>query len=98
MHIANDFGEANMTAAVVDGETPSEERDVILAKFAAGAIQIIVNVGVFTEGFDCPDVGCIILARPTSTRPPRPTWRKATNAPIDARDPKPSVALTAAVS
>lgn len=66
-HICNDLGEANITAAVVDGETPVEERDAILAKFAAGAIQVIVNVGVFTEGFDCPDVGCIILARPTKS-------------------------------
>jgi hypothetical protein len=66
-HIANSFGEANIVAAVIDGETPADERDTLLRKFAAGEIQVIVNVGVFVEGTDIPDVSCIIIARPTKS-------------------------------
>lgn len=66
-HIANSFGEANVVAAVIDGVTPVDERDALLRKFAAGEIQVIVNVGVFVEGTDIPDVSCIIIARPTKS-------------------------------
>jgi len=66
-HIAASFGEANVIAAVIDGETPVDDRDALLRKFAAGDIQVIVNVGVFVEGTDIPDVSCIVIARPTKS-------------------------------
>src|SRR5262249_58996279 len=31
----------------------------------SGETQVVVNCMVLTEGFDLPDIGCIILARPT---------------------------------
>ena len=31
----------------------------------AAPIQVLVNVGIFSEGFDCPDVEFVQLARPT---------------------------------
>jgi superfamily II DNA or RNA helicase len=34
---------------------------------AAGKIEIVTNCQVLTEGFDCPDIGCLILARPTKS-------------------------------
>ncbi len=30
-------------------------------------IDVLCNVGVLTEGFDCPDASCIVLARPTKS-------------------------------
>ena len=50
---------------VVLGETPDEEREQILKDFKSGAVQVIINVGVLTEGFDEPSIEAIILARPT---------------------------------
>jgi superfamily II DNA or RNA helicase len=38
---------------------------VILAKLAAGAIEVVCNAMVPTEGWDCPQVSCLVLARPT---------------------------------
>jgi ATP-dependent helicase IRC3 len=50
---------------VVLGETPDEERQQILSDFRSGVVQVIINVGVLTEGFDEPGIEAIILARPT---------------------------------
>jgi superfamily II DNA or RNA helicase len=65
--LCQQFHAAGITAAHVDGKTPKEERDSILSRFKAGSIQIIVNCQVFTEGVDVPDIGCVILARPTKS-------------------------------
>jgi len=50
---------------IVLGETIDEEREQILKDFKSGAVQVIINVGVLTEGFDEPSIEAIILARPT---------------------------------
>ena len=55
-------------AAFVSGETPEVERRELLRKFSDGEIQVLCNVNVLSEGFDCPDVECILMARPTKSR------------------------------
>lgn len=54
-------------AAMVDGETPSLERSWTVEEFKSGAIRFLVNVGVFTTGFDCPRVDCVAMVRPTGS-------------------------------
>lgn len=51
--------------AVVTGKTPMKERELIIERFKSGAIKHILNVGVFTTGFDMPVLDTIVLARPT---------------------------------
>ena len=63
--IVEQFQDAGVAAAHLDGTTPKHEREAVLADLAAGRIRVLVNVGVLTEGWDCPAVSCIILARPT---------------------------------
>lgn len=53
-------------AAALDGGTPKDERAAILAQLRTGAIRVVVNCGVLTEGFDEPSISCIIVARPTT--------------------------------
>ena len=65
VHLRDEFSTSGVMAEVVTGTTPKDERDKILEKFAAGEVEVVCNYGVLTEGFDCPDAGCIILARPT---------------------------------
>ena len=49
---------------------PLSERNEILQQFKDGKIEVITNCQILTEGFDCPDVDCVIIARPTqSSRP-----------------------------
>lgn len=64
-HVAASFSAAHIPTAVIIGDTPADERETILAKYRTGEIQILVNVGVLTEGFDEPSIQTIILARPT---------------------------------
>ena len=65
VHIGNEFVRAGVRAEHVDGTTPIDERAAILARLATGEIEVVTNCMVLTEGFDLPDIGCIILARPT---------------------------------
>ena len=62
------FDAEGIVAAHLDGSTPAWERKQKLADFAAGRIQVLSNVALFTEGFDLPDIGCVILNRPTKSR------------------------------
>lgn len=53
------------TAAVITGNTASDERGRLISEFRSGAIRFIANVGVLTTGFDAPELDCIALMRPT---------------------------------
>lgn len=58
---------ARIGAEHLDGMTPAAERDAILARLRAGATKRVCNVGVLTEGWDLPELGCVVLARPTKS-------------------------------
>lgn len=55
-------------ARFLSGETPPEERRQMLRDYAANRFQILVNCMVATEGFDCPDISMVVIARPTKSR------------------------------
>lgn len=55
--------EAGVAAAHVDGSTPTKRRDRILEDFAEGRIDVVSNVNVLTEGWDCARAEVILLAR-----------------------------------
>lgn len=65
--LAKRFAAAGSTAEYLDGETSNTERTAILARLRDGETQIVINVAVLIEGFDCPAVKCIVLARPTKS-------------------------------
>ena len=66
-HLKERFCREGVKAEVVDSDTPKEERDKIVSKFRRGDITVLLNVNIFSEGFDCPDVEFIQLARPTKS-------------------------------
>lgn len=66
-HLAAEFRAAGVSAAVVSGETPRAKREAIIADWRAGYITVVVNVYVFVEGFDFPEMECVVLARPTQS-------------------------------
>ena len=65
LHICDEFLKSGVRAAHLDGSTPKAQRDAVLARLAAGELDVVTNCMVLTEGWDMPDVGCCILARPT---------------------------------
>lgn len=65
IHIRDEFVESGVKAAHIDGSTPKDERDEILRQLGTGEITVVSNCMVLTEGWDMPDVGCAVLARPT---------------------------------
>lgn len=58
---------AGIASGYIDGETPADERKEILEQFRTGEIQVLWNILVLTEGFDFPEVDCILLARPSKS-------------------------------
>ena len=66
-HICEEYKKAGFKIVTIDANTPRDERRLYVQRFKNGLIDIIVNVDIFSEGFDCPDIEFIQLARPTKS-------------------------------
>ena len=75
-HIAEFYRENGIKAVAISSKTPLAERQELIERFkssslssslnsTSGDIEVLVSVDLFSEGFDCPDVEFIQLARPT---------------------------------
>lgn len=64
-NLARSLRELGVPAAMVCGEMPKPDRIRTLRRFAEGALRVITNVGVLTEGFDDPGVSAVAMVRPT---------------------------------
>lgn len=67
LHVCNQFVQKGYKAVAIDDTTPAETRKQYVEDFKKGKIEIICNVNIFSEGFDCPDLEFIQLARPTKS-------------------------------
>ena len=67
VRVCSRYIEKGVRAVAIDSKTPAEERKKMINDFKRGKIDIICNVNIFSEGFDCPDVEFIQLARPTKS-------------------------------
>lgn len=65
-HVLEAFLDNGVSAQIVTGDTPDDERTAIFASLDRGDTQVLVNVAVATEGWDCPPVSCVVLLRPCS--------------------------------
>jgi len=54
-----------LSSTLITGETSPEDRDEAVALFKSGSIKYLINVNVLTEGFDAPNVDCVVLLRAT---------------------------------
>lgn len=65
-HIAEFYRLQGVNAVAISSKTPTKERAEVIRTFREeNRIQILVSVDLFSEGFDCPDVEFIQMARPT---------------------------------
>jgi len=60
---ANALSARGVTAATISTYTKKNDRKEILERFEAGQIEVLCNVDILTEGFDCPGVECVQIAR-----------------------------------
>ena len=63
--VCDAFKTAGINAAMLLGDT--QDRDAVVAQYAAGVIHVLVTVDVVSEGFDVPAASCAILLRPTQS-------------------------------
>ena len=64
---AKAFRDAGINAVHFDGSTPYAERKTIVERFRAGEIQVLCNCDLISMGFDVPDIGCVLMLRPTQS-------------------------------
>jgi DNA repair protein RadD len=67
VHLRDEFCRSGVLAEHLDGSTPTEERDAILARLECGQTEVVTNCSVLCEGWDQPKVSCLVLARPTKS-------------------------------
>lgn len=65
--VAGEFVKSGIRAVHCDGKTPKSERARMLEEFRHGRIEVLCNAELFGEGLDVPEVGAVILARPTKS-------------------------------
>ena len=63
--IADCYNSLGINAVALDSKTPAKMRAQMVEAFKKGELDCLVNVNLFDEGFDCPDVEYIQMARPT---------------------------------
>lgn len=61
------FEDIGVPTEAIDSKTHANKRKDIIDSFKRGEIKVLCNVDIFGEGFDCPDVDFILLARPTKS-------------------------------
>lgn len=63
--IAECYNALGIKTVALDSKTAAKTRKKAVEAFREGELDCLVNVNLFDEGFDCPDVEYIQMARPT---------------------------------
>lgn len=66
-HTAAAFTAAGYRAVAISGKSTRQERQAALTGLRSGAIDIVCNCALWVAGVDCPEIGCVILLRPTKS-------------------------------
>lgn len=64
---ADAFNAAGIPALHFDGSTPLAERKAIVERFRSGEVKVLCNCDLISMGFDMPDIGCVVMLRPTES-------------------------------
>ena len=71
------LAEAGCRAVILKGEHNAAERTAIMAEFEQpnddGGAEVLLNVSMVREGFDCPEADILMCVRPTDSIP---LWRQ----------------------
>jgi len=64
-HVADEFNARGIKAVMLCGLHDTGFRDSVLKQLATGEVQVVTFVGILVEGVDVPEIGAILLQRPT---------------------------------
>ncbi len=59
------FRACGFSTAVVSGRSSRRQREELFARWKSGAIQVVCNCTLLTEGYDFPGLAALVIARPT---------------------------------
>ena len=62
---AEALSELTPNSAVVTSKTTKKKRATAIKSLRDGTLKVMYNVGIFTVGFDYPELDCLVLLRPT---------------------------------
>jgi len=65
--VAKLFRDRGITSESVNGAMAIAEREAVIGRFVSGRTQVLTNVDIATEGFDLPEVDCVLMLRPTQS-------------------------------
>lgn len=62
------FNLAGIRAEHCDADVPDKERNEIIKRLEMGETEVVFNVGIFCTGVDIPNLGAVIMGRPTKSK------------------------------
>lgn len=65
--LREEFARHGRSSIVIDSHTREDERGRLESSYRDSATGILINCGIFTEGYDVPDCDTLVLARPTKS-------------------------------
>jgi hypothetical protein len=66
--LAEEFRRSGVAAASVSGRMPNREREDTLRAFHEGRVRVLCACDILNEGWNCPDIEVLLMARPTLSR------------------------------
>lgn len=67
IHAAEAWRAAGYSTDYVSGAMSTDARSRIMQGFRSGIVQVLCNCQIATEGFDVPEIGCVVMLRPTKS-------------------------------
>jgi len=65
--VCEEFLRVGISAAHLDARSSDDERDLVFRKMQSGELTVLCNVALYQEGMDCPNISCVVMARPTKS-------------------------------
>ncbi len=66
--LANEFRKQGVPAQSVSGRMSNQEREQYLRAFREGQLRVLCACDILNEGWDCPDIEVLLMARPTLSK------------------------------
>lgn len=66
-NIQEELSKYNKSSVVIDSTLDLADRINYIESFKQGQVDFLINYNILTTGFDCPEIDCIVVMRPTKS-------------------------------